>query len=129
MYSWTTYPERLLKAGVSFKFYHQQADGTGVDQIHPMKQYLELPTDSELYRRTIATSPVGQFQYDAMNDQLPTVSWIFPPSGLDEHPANLPAAGANFVSGIVDAIAADLGHEGPLHPLRWPCLPERMLAA
>ncbi|WP_329139324.1 phospholipase [Streptomyces sp. NBC_01476] len=106
-YSWKTYPERLLEAGVSFKFYHQQPDGTGVDQIHHMKQYLALTPDQELYQRTVQPTPIGQFQYDAMNDQLPTVSWIFPPGGFDEHPANLPAAGATFVSGIVDAIAAN----------------------
>ncbi|MCA1219015.1 alkaline phosphatase family protein [Streptomyces sp. 8L] len=106
-YSWTTYPERLLKAGVSFKFYHSNPDGTGVDQIHHMAQYMALAPDSELYRRTVATSPLGQFQYDAMNDSLPTVSWMFPPGGLDEHPANLPAAGAQFVASIVDAIAAN----------------------
>ncbi|SEG46344.1 phospholipase C [Actinacidiphila yanglinensis] len=106
-YSWTTYPERLLQAGVSFKFYHSNADGTGTDQIHHMKQYMALSPDSQLYQQTVATSPIGQFQYDALNDKLPTVSWMFPPGGLDEHPANLPAAGANFVASIVDAIAAN----------------------
>ncbi|KIF75996.1 phospholipase C [Streptomyces sp. 150FB] len=106
-YSWTTYPERLLKAGVSFKFYHQPGSVTGLAPIQNMKQYQALTPDSELYQRTIAPSPIGQFQYDAMNDQLPTVSWIMPPSGFDEHPANLPAAGAQFVSSVVDAIAAN----------------------
>ncbi|WP_329454985.1 alkaline phosphatase family protein [Streptomyces sp. NBC_01497] len=106
-YSWTTYPERLLNAGVSFKFYHSNADGTGTDQIHHMAQYMALSPDSQLYQQTVATSPLGQFQYDAMNDKLPTVSWMFPPGGLDEHPANLPAAGAQFVASIVDAIAAN----------------------
>jgi len=50
---------------------------------------------------------MGQFEYDAMNDQLPTVSWILPPSGFDEHPAALPAAGATFVASKIDAIAAN----------------------
>jgi phospholipase C len=35
------------------------------------------------------------------------VSWILPPSGYDEHPAALPAAGAQFVAGKIDAIAAN----------------------
>jgi phospholipase C len=55
----------------------------------------------------VATQPLGQFEYDAMNDQLPTVSWILPPTGFDEHPAALPAAGATFVAGKIDAIAAN----------------------
>ncbi|GHJ37031.1 alkaline phosphatase family protein [Streptomyces sp. TS71-3] len=106
-YSWTTYPERLLQAGVDFKFYHEEGSVTGVALIQHMKQYMSLTPDSELYKRTMASSPVGQFQYDAMNDRLPTVSWICPPSSMNEHPANLPAAGATFVASIVDAIAAN----------------------
>jgi phospholipase C len=42
-----------------------------------------------------------------MNDQLPTVSWILAPSDFDEHPAHLPAAGATYVAGKIDAIAAN----------------------
>ncbi|MFJ9032712.1 alkaline phosphatase family protein [Streptomyces sp. NPDC102274] len=106
-YSWKTYPERLLEAGVSFKFYHSDGPVTGLSPIQKMKQYRSLTPDSELYRRTIATSPIGQFEYDAMNDQLPTVSWILPPDEFNEHPDHLPAAGAQFVSGLVDAIAAN----------------------
>lgn len=34
----------------------------------------------------------GQFELDAMNDNLPTVSWIFPTSYQSEHPNYLPAA-------------------------------------
>jgi phospholipase C len=38
---------------------------------------------------------------------IPTVSWILPPSGFDEHPAALPAPGATFVAGKIDAVAAN----------------------
>ena len=55
----------------------------------------------------MAVQPLGQFEYDCLNDSLPTVSWILPPSGFDEHPAALPAAGATFVAGKIDAIAAN----------------------
>jgi phospholipase C len=51
--------------------------------------------------------PLGQFEYDAMTDNLPTVSWILPPAGFDEHPAGLPNAGATFVAGKIDAVAAN----------------------
>ena len=60
-----------------------------------------------LFDNGVATQPLGQFEYDAMNDQLPTSSWILPPTGFDEHPAALPAAGATFVAGKIDAIAAN----------------------
>ena len=49
----------------------------------------------------------GQFEYDAMNDRLPTVSWIIPTSFQSEHPAFLPAAGADYIASKIDAIAAN----------------------
>jgi phospholipase C len=49
----------------------------------------------------------GQFEHDAMNDKLPTVSWILPTSYQSEHPDYMPAAGANFISDKVNAIAAN----------------------
>jgi phospholipase C len=53
------------------------------------------------------TASNGQFEYDAMNDNLPTVSWIGTTGTGSEHPAALPAAGANFVAGKIDAVAAN----------------------
>jgi phospholipase C len=55
----------------------------------------------------MTTQPAGQFELDAMNDNLPTVSWIFPTSYQSEHPAYLPAAGAAFAASKIDAIAAN----------------------
>lgn len=46
------------------------------------------------------------FEEDCYNGTLPTVSWIFPPSTLSEHPAYLPAAGAQFVASKIAAVAA-----------------------
>src|ERR1700733_6027870 len=51
--------------------------------------------------------PAGRFEYDAITDRLPTVSWIFPTSTGSEHPAFLPAAGAAFVASKIDAVAAN----------------------
>jgi len=47
------------------------------------------------------------FEEDCFNGTLPTVSWIFPPSTLSEHPSFLPAAGAEFVASKIAAIAAN----------------------
>ena len=51
--------------------------------------------------------PEGQFEYDAMNDRLPAVSWIIPTSYQSEHPDYMPAEGAAFVASKIDAIAAN----------------------
>jgi phospholipase C len=106
-YSFTTYPERLTKAGVSWRIYHDPGSTTGLPSIQHIKQYYEAKKGSDLYEHAMASTPVGQFEYDAMNDKLPTVSWILPPSDFDEHPAHLPAAGATFVAAKIDAIAAN----------------------
>ncbi|GAB2852537.1 alkaline phosphatase family protein [Actinoallomurus bryophytorum] len=106
-YSWKTYPERLTEAGVSWKFYHEPQSATGLPPIARMKQYAAASTDSALYKNGLTATPTGQFEYDAMNDKLPTVSWIMPPTTYDEHPARTPAAGASFVASKIDAIAAN----------------------
>jgi phospholipase C len=49
----------------------------------------------------------GTFEYDAINDKLPAVSWIIPTSFQSEHPDYMPADGAAFVAGKIDAIAAN----------------------
>ena len=55
----------------------------------------------------MGASPEGQFEYDAINDRLPAVSWIIPTSTQSEHPDYMPAAGAAFVASKIDAIAAN----------------------
>ncbi|MCF3963122.1 alkaline phosphatase family protein [Streptomyces fuscigenes] len=107
VYSWTTYAERLFDAGVSFKWYHGPGSVTGLALYQKMKQFQSLSPDSPLYAQTLAPSPIGQFEYDCLNDKLPTVSWLMPPSANDEHPARTPAAGAQFVSAVIDAIASN----------------------
>jgi phospholipase C len=109
-YSWTTYAEELQAAGVSWRFYHESAGGaTGLAPIASMKQFQAAASDtrSPLYRNGLAAVSTGQFEYDALNDKLPTVSWLFPPTASDEHPARLPAAGATYIAGKIAAIAAN----------------------
>ena len=105
-YTWTTYPEQLTAAGVSWRCY-QQSDNYGTNVLEYFKQYQQAPTTSPLYQNAMVVYPEGKFEYDAINDQLPTVSWIFPPSTMSEHPAYLPANGAAFVASKIDAIAAN----------------------
>jgi phospholipase C len=111
-YSWTTYPERLEAAGVSWKIYHEPKSGpgggpTGLAPLANMKQYSTAKPGDPLYDKAMAESGFGQFEYDAINGNLPKVSWLLPPSLYDEHPARLPAAAANWLAGKVDAVAAN----------------------
>jgi phospholipase C len=106
-FSWTTYPKRLSDAGVSWKIYRQPGSLTGASAISKFTEFAQAQPGDPIYDNGVATQPLGQFEYDCMNDSLPTVSWILPPAGFDEHPAGLPAAGAQFVAGKIDAIAAN----------------------
>jgi phospholipase C len=105
-YFWRTYAENLTDAGVTWKCY-QESDNYGTNVLEFMKQYQQAPTTSPLYQNAMTIQPAGQFELDAMNDNLPTVSWIFPTSTQSEHPNFLPAAGAAFVASKIDAIAAN----------------------
>lgn len=105
-FRWTTYAERLEKASVSWKVY-QQKDNSGCNMLANFAAFQKAAPDSPLHLKGIAPGPEGQFEYDAMNDRLPTVSWIIPPGFQCEHPDFMPAAGAAFIASKLDAIAAN----------------------
>jgi phospholipase C len=105
-YTWTTYAERLENAGISWKVY-QQEDNYGCNLLETFKVFREARKGSALYTRALLRSPEGQFEYDAVNDKLPAVSWIIPTGYQSEHPDYMPADGAAFVASKIDAIAAN----------------------
>ncbi|HEV3272328.1 MAG TPA: phospholipase C, phosphocholine-specific [Candidatus Methylacidiphilales bacterium] len=105
-YSWTTYAERLEKAGVSWKVYQQQ-DNYETNVLEYFNQFKNAPQDSPLHLKGVVRGPEGRFEHDAMNDKLPAVSWIMPTSYQSEHPDYTPADGAAFVASKIDAIAAN----------------------
>src|ERR1700733_15951713 len=105
-FSWTTYPELLTQAGVSWKVY-QEVDNYGFNVLEYFDQYQNASTSSPLYQNAMRFYQPGQFEYDAVNDRLPTVSYILPTSYQSEHPDFMPAAGADYVASKVHAIAAN----------------------
>jgi phospholipase C len=104
--SWKTYPELLTAAGVSWKVY-QEVDNYGFNVLEYFDQYQAAGPSSALYQNAMRIYQAGQFEYDAANDLLPTVSWILPTSYQSEHPDFMPAAGADFVASKVNAIASN----------------------
>lgn len=105
-YTWTTYPERLQQAGVSWKVYEQQ-DSYGCNMLTNFKVFQQAEAGSPLHSRGVQVEPEGRFEYDAIHDKLPAVSWIIPTSFQSEHPDYMPADGAAFVASKIDAIAAN----------------------
>jgi phospholipase C len=105
-YTWTTYPERLEEAGISWKLY-QQEDNYNCNMLENFRVFQQASRKSPLYTRGMLHGQEGTFEYDAINDKLPTVSWIMPTAFQSEHPDYMPADGAAFVASKIDAIAAN----------------------
>lgn len=105
-FAWTTYAERLEQAGVDWKVY-QPANSAGFNMLRHFKVFKDANEGSPLYTRGMAIASEGQFEYDALHDKLPTVSWLIPPGVASEHPDWLPAAGAEFIASKLDAIAGN----------------------
>ncbi|MGH9654910.1 MAG: alkaline phosphatase family protein, partial [Bryobacteraceae bacterium] len=105
-FTWTTYAENLEQAGISWRVY-QEEDNFGCNGFEFFRKFMDAPKGSPLYEKGMVRGPLGQFEYDAINDKLPAVSWIIPTSYQSEHPDYMPADGAAFVASKIDAIAAN----------------------
>lgn len=105
---WKTYAERLEEAGVSWKVYQHADNGTGFNVLRLFRQFMDSPPGSPLRVKGMPSASDGQFEYDALHDRLPAVTWLCPTNEGSEHPHNSsPAAGAEFIAGKLDAIAAN----------------------
>jgi phospholipase C len=104
--SWTTYPERLERAGISWKVY-QEEDNYDDNSLAWFTQYASAASGSPLRQRGIAFGNAGDFEADARSDRLPQVSWLVAPTAQTEHPDYFPAAGAEYIAQKLDAIASN----------------------
>jgi phospholipase C len=130
-YDWSTYPERLEKAGVSWKIY--QDSGVGLDAagfwgwtedpyignygdnslLYFFKFQNAQPGDP-LYEKARTGTNVAKsgtlfdiLREDVRTNKLPQVSWIVAPEAFSEH-GNWPANyGAWYVSQVLDSLTAN----------------------
>ncbi|MTD57230.1 phosphocholine-specific phospholipase C [Amycolatopsis pithecellobii] len=129
-YSWTTYPERLEQAGVSWKIYQDVGDGLdaaggwgwisdayrgnyGDNSLLYFDNYRNAQPGNPLYDKARTGTDVkhgGTFfdilEADVRAGRLPQVSWVVAPEAFTEHP-NWPANyGAWYISQVLDALTA-----------------------
>ena len=62
---------------------------------------------SPLYQNAFGPTFPNDFVSDIASGSLPSVSWIIPPLGFDEHPSSAPANGMYFTSLVLDALTAN----------------------
>jgi phospholipase C len=102
-YSWETYPERLEKAGVTWRVYHD-FDDYECNVLKFFTQYQQAPRTSNLRHNALANRPFYQLLADLRSGDIPQVTWIVPPSDVSEHPDYLPAAGENHTGQVLAAL-------------------------
>jgi phospholipase C len=130
-YGWSTYPERLVKAGISWKIY--QDAGAGLDAAHfwgwGPDAFIGNYGDNSLlyffqYQNSLPGTPLNEgaltgtnisaggtlfdtFRADVKANRLPQVSWIVAPEAYSEHGNWPPNYGAWYVSQMLDALTAN----------------------
>jgi phospholipase C len=131
-YDWSTYPELLENAGISWKIYQDIGEGLNASGFWGWtgdKPYLGNYGDNSLlyfhqYQNAPQGSPLAEkartgtnilnsgtlfdiFNQDVSSGNLPQVSWLVAPEAYTEHP-NWPANyGAWYVSQVLDILTAN----------------------
>ncbi|EFV11892.1 phospholipase C, phosphocholine-specific [Segniliparus rugosus ATCC BAA-974] len=103
-YTWTTYAERLERAGVSWKVYAEQ-DDYGCNMLKNFRSFRQSAPGSALYEKGIRPRSATAFEEDARAGRLPKVSWIIMTSAASEHPDYRPADGAAYIASKLGAVA------------------------
>ena len=113
-FTYTTYPERLEAAGVSWQVYQQgvsPADNYngnfGTNVLGNFKSFIEAPEGSSLHARGMSKRTLEDLAADVKADRLPQVSWLLPPAAYSEHPKWTPGYGAAYMSRVLDALTAN----------------------
>lgn len=116
-YTWTTYPERLEAAGVSWKIYQ---GGTG-DPGSPTDNYTDNSLEffasyqvaegadpsGPLVRKGVSNHSLAELREDVLHGHLPQVSWIVAPFKYSEHPDASHVDGAYYINRVLEALTAD----------------------
>ncbi|MFF8603928.1 phosphocholine-specific phospholipase C [Streptomyces sp. NPDC015232] len=130
-YGWTTYPERLEAAGISWKVYQDIGDGLnaagswgwindafrgnyGDNSLLYFNTYRNAQPGSPLYEkaRTGTNAKAGEgffdrLRADVQSGTLPQISWIAAPEAFSEH-ANWPSNyGAWYIAQVLDALTSN----------------------
>jgi phospholipase C len=112
-YTWTTTPERLQAAGVSWQVYEDMADNFTDNPLAGFQSFraawFQTPGYSEALRqRGVSTRGLDLLREDVLAARLPQVSWIVATADGSEHPGpSSPAQGADYTARVLEALTAN----------------------
>ena len=112
-YAWTTYPERLQAAGVSWQVYQDMADNYTDNPLAGFRRFRDahagIPgADPQLRERALSTRTLAHLRQDVQDDRLPQVSFIVATAQGSEHPVpSSPAQGAEYTAAVLEALASN----------------------
>ncbi|MFG1669457.1 phosphocholine-specific phospholipase C [Streptomyces sp. Y7] len=130
-YGWTTYPERLEQAGISWKIYQDIGDGLdaagswgwindayrgnyGDNSLLYFNKYREAKPGDPWFDKARTGTDVkngegyfDQLKTDVKAGKLPKISWIAAPEAFSEH-SNWPSNyGAWYIAQVLDALTSN----------------------
>jgi phospholipase C len=107
--SWTTMPEQLSEAGVSWKVYNDAVSLLELSPFPYFRQYWSPSTPTEVNNASLALTPTypASFDADVASGDLPAVSWIMSPLAECEHPAAPPEYGEYLVSQVLATLVSN----------------------
>ena len=112
-YTWTTYPERLQAAGISWQVYENMSDNFTDNPLAGFKVFRDAwygraGFSQVLKDRGVSTRDLDLLRDDVINNRLPAVSWIVATAEGSEHPGpSSPAQGADYTSRVLDALTSN----------------------
>ena len=112
-YTWTTYPERLSAAGISWQCYQKEHDNFDDNPLVGFKLFrmADKAKDgplADLAKRGLRTRDLDLLKADVLAGTLPQVSWVVAPDIDSEHPGpSSPAQGADYTSRVLDALTTN----------------------
>jgi phospholipase C len=125
--SWSTIPEALENANVSWRVYNPSGSAYDITSnssmllnSNPLQYFTQYQNPaSSLYQNAFTfygpnvtnalSNPNGpdNFSHDVASGQLPSVSWIIPPVGFDQHPPAPPVLGEWYIQQIINTLVAN----------------------
>ena len=119
-FTWTTYPERLEKEGISWQVYQEgigknygEIDGDpftgnyGDNALQDFAQFVNASKESALFKRGMSIRTLSQLKDDVINNKLRRVWGIVAPAAYCKHPPYPATYGAMYMAKILDALTTN----------------------